>query len=634
MTHDEFVSLVKRLERDAARHPLSYQMRAIALGALAYAYVALALAMALAVLALVIWAAVFGKAVAVLAKIIWALIAFTWAVLRSLWVRFDRPQGLALERDRFPALYAAIDEIRAALRAPRLHEVLLTDDLNAGIVQHPRLGVLGWPRNTLILGLPLLKGLSKEQAIAVIAHEFGHLAGAHGHIGAWIYRSRRSWGQLLERMETDNRFGSFVFRPFFRWYAPYFNAYSFVLARAQEYEADRCSAQIAGTRVAADALVSFRRASRCLDARWRRIWSRADDSPQPDVRAYSELCAADFELAAEDAQRLLDAALEDQTGYGDTHPCLRDRIVALGEQPRVPASLSESAAEALLGPGLAPLAEWLDRAWEQAAQKSWSAHHKEVGERRARFAELEARSHEGRLERDDAYHLAELVEQLRDPDEALRLYREILAREPQHVSAQLAVGRLLVSRGEEAGLSHLESAIAVHHSAIAPATHAAIPFLRAGRREADEQRWMARAIEHQEALKAAQRERDVIPFGGRYEAHGLAPEQVAAISAQLADHKGVRRAWLVRRRLTMFDDERPQWVLGVERRRRFWEAETKSRDLLLQARLTSIRVSGDVRILVLNHLGRKARRPFRGPDSEIAVRVATRAASATARAAR
>src|SRR5215813_10119757 len=97
MTHDEFVSLVKRLERDAARHPLSYQMRAIAFGALAYAYVALALAMALAVLALVIWAAVFGKAVAVLAKIIWALIAFTWAVLRSLWVRFDRPQGLALE---------------------------------------------------------------------------------------------------------------------------------------------------------------------------------------------------------------------------------------------------------------------------------------------------------------------------------------------------------------------------------------------------------------------------------------------------------------------------------------------------------------------------------------------------------
>mgnify|MGYP003587285643 CR=1 FL=1 len=45
-----------------------------------------------------------------------------------------------------------------------------------------------------------------------------------------------------------------LLRRFFDWYAPYFDAYSFVLARANEYEADAISARVAGAPVAAAAL--------------------------------------------------------------------------------------------------------------------------------------------------------------------------------------------------------------------------------------------------------------------------------------------------------------------------------------------------------------------------------------------
>ena len=38
------------------------------------------------------------------------------------------------------------------------------------------------------------------------------------------------------------------------WYVPYFNAYTFVLARANEYQADRASADLVGADVAAHAL--------------------------------------------------------------------------------------------------------------------------------------------------------------------------------------------------------------------------------------------------------------------------------------------------------------------------------------------------------------------------------------------
>src|SRR5262249_53378187 len=154
--------------------------------------------------------------------------------------------------------------------------------------------------------------------------------GSHGRTSAWIYRSRLGWSQLLARMEADKqRLGSFVFRPFFRWYAPYFNAYSFVLARAQEYEADRCSTQVASRRAAADALVTLRCASRLLDRRWERIWKRVEHAPHPDVRPYSDLRPSELAVDAAEAQKWLDEALAVETDYGDTHPCLRDRLDAL-----------------------------------------------------------------------------------------------------------------------------------------------------------------------------------------------------------------------------------------------------------------------------------------------------------------
>ena len=99
-----------------------------------------------------------------------------------------------------------------------------------------------------------MQGLSPEQFKAVVAHELGHLSGHHGRFGAWIYRVSRTWDQLLERAMRQR--GSWVFTLFFKWYAPLFDAYSFALRRAQEYEADRAAARIAGPRALADALMS------------------------------------------------------------------------------------------------------------------------------------------------------------------------------------------------------------------------------------------------------------------------------------------------------------------------------------------------------------------------------------------
>jgi len=92
-----------------------------------------------------------------------------------------------------PELFAMLRGLEDELGAPRFHEVLLVGDNNAAVVQLPRLGVFGWYKNYLLLGLPLMQGLGPEEFKSVLAHELGHLSGGHGRFGNWLYRMRRSW---------------------------------------------------------------------------------------------------------------------------------------------------------------------------------------------------------------------------------------------------------------------------------------------------------------------------------------------------------------------------------------------------------------------------------------------------------
>ncbi len=114
-----------------------------------------------------------------------------------------------------PALFQEIAQVRRALRARPIHEVILTSEMNAAVCQVPRLGLFGWPRNYLILGLPLMASMPVEQFRAVLAHEFGHLSKNHARFGNWIYRIRQVWYRLLGALEEQGSRMSKVFTGFF-----------------------------------------------------------------------------------------------------------------------------------------------------------------------------------------------------------------------------------------------------------------------------------------------------------------------------------------------------------------------------------------------------------------------------------
>lgn len=582
MNDTRFDALVRRLEQESQASPRRYRLRVALLGLLGYAYIGMVLAVLLAAIAGCIWLmAVVRSGNGAVGKVIIALLVLVWTVGRALWVRVEPPVGRRLTREDAPALFAEAEEIRRRVQAPRAHVILLTDDYNASVSQVPRLGVFGWPRNYLVVGLPLLAALPPGHVRAVLAHEFAHLSRAHGRFGVWIYRVRASWYQLMGHFDANPSWFAAVFRRFFDWYTPYFGAYTFVLQRQHEYEADRLAAGVVGEDAMAQTLVDLEVRDSWLQKRfWPQVWkeSETSDAPPADVHARLE-AAARQPLPPVDLEAWTTAAFKRRTDTIDTHPAIRDRVAALrrhGARPVAEAAFAKSAAAHYLGASHDRLVAELSAEWQLHAGISWSMQRAAREEAREGLAALEAKAATEPLDLEERWQLADWTEDVHGPDAAMPHFDALLAEEPEHASALFAKGRVLLARGDEQGLALIERVMAKDVDAVLPGCTMAYHFLAAEGRLEEADRYRARASSRATLLREAEREREQITTKDRYLASELPAEQVAALVAQLDRQPKAGRAWLARKVVQHYADEAPLHVLVIVARNRwYWSDHAK-----------------------------------------------------------
>jgi len=503
---------------------------------------------------------------------------FLWLVVKALWVRVEPPQGREVAVQEAPGLFSLIEGLRRALGAPRFHHVLVTDDFNAGVVQSPRLGIFGWPRNYLLLGLPLMKSLGVEQFRAVLAHEFGHLARGHGRMSNWLYRQRLRWSRLMQALEEVQSGGTFLFKPFLNWFAPYFNAYSFPLARANEYEADATSVRLTSRQAAAEALTGTRLIGRYLHERyWPGIYRRADESPSPAFAPFHGMgrgVSADLDAASRETW--LNDAMSAPTTVADTHPALKDRLSAIGEVPRVALPARGEAADQLLGGALDAITGEFDRRWKERIEASWEERYQEVQDGRRELAALEARHASGEtLELREAYRRAMLTESFGgNADGALEQFRSLAERSPDHPAICHALGARLAARDDAAGAAFLERAMRGDEKLVQDCCERLRDLCgRLGRRdEADA--WHRRLVAASGEAQAAEKERSLITVKDTFYPHGLPEEAIGPLRAQLRAIPRLRKAYLLRKRVEHFP-HRPLYVLGFAVRAPWWSLSRK-----------------------------------------------------------
>jgi Zn-dependent protease with chaperone function len=612
VNREQYEALVQRLEQQAERSPGIYRAKLGAMALLGYGYIAGVLTLLLVAVALLALVAVQRSGAMIALKLGIVLVPLIWAVVRAMAVRLEPPSGKELFREDAPELFACIDEVRAKACAPKAHKVLITDDFNAAVVQHPRLGIFGWPRNYLILGLPLLHALDLQEFRAVLGHEFGHLSGAHGKFGAWIYRLRAGWGRLTHALEQDDHWGKVLFVPFFKWYAPAFSALSFVQARRQEYEADQVAAAVANERTAGEALIRVHLQSRFLNRKyWRSILQEADTKAEPDARPYTMLGMAFAQQRPEHETRdTLETALKRRTGCDDTHPSLSDRLRALRTTPNVPGPIKVNAAQALLGPLADQLAAEFDAQWRQSVTAWWQGRHQYAIASRTKLAALTSSTEE--LSVDDAFSRAELTEELGDEKSAREQLEALAVRAPEHAATQFALGRLRLASDDESGLELLHNAMRLDPGAEQSACMLIVEYLqRHGRNE--EARAHIDQLHNAGARdQAARRERGELRATDKLLPHGLSDEQLAEIRQQLqAFAADIRRVYLVRKQTLHYQDH-PLYVLAFERRSHFWKLESSGASEAIAQRVGSdVTFPGETIIIGIDGDNKAFRKKFR-----------------------
>lgn len=511
MTQEELDAMVNRLERLAHQQPALYKFRVGILAALGYIYICLVLVLLLAIVAALVKVVIsgyFNRWIVYLGVMV-LLVAFI--IVRSLWVTIPPPSGIKLQHKQAPQLFTLVKELISALQAPKFHHILLTNEFNAAVVQRPRLGVLGWQQNYLLLGLPLMHALSPEQFRAVVAHELGHLSGKHSRFAGWIYRVRKTWFNLLEHFEAGRQTapdniqlaaavcGTIIFEPFFNWYTPFFGAYSFVLARANEYEADRCAVELAGAKNMAEALINVEVKAQFLEnAFWPSVYKQSEVQPEPPTDTFKTMFGAlRDQIATDDSQNWLQQALAQKTNNVDTHPCLRDRLSALGYCPSqqretlpLPISIKVTAAQQFLGVREPLFTSRLDHDWRDEIAPSWQQQFSYVQESKQRLQTLEQKVQNQPLTTEESWHQAQLTAEFKGHEAAIPLLLNILSVQPNHLAANSLLGQILLACNDAEGIRYIEKVMEQDANSIIPGCQLIYRFLKQhGRTEEAQQYW-------------------------------------------------------------------------------------------------------------------------------------------------
>lgn len=622
MDDARFEQMVARLERESVEAPRAYQVKVALLALLGLGVLALIVGTAglgLFLLAGLLLAVLlsggkaifllvkFGKLLLLLAIPLWLLVSSS---IKALMARLPAPDGRALSRGEAPALFAAIDDMRKRMKGPRFHHVLLVDEMNAAVVQLPLLGLIGWPRNYLLLGLPLLESMSPDEAIAVVAHEYGHLAGSHGRFAAFIYRLRLSWGSIQVLAGQWQGWGGRIMRRLVGWYAPYFNAYTFVLARANEFEADRASADLVGAPITARALKRVNLAALRHEDFLQKTFACAADLPQPPQDLAQRWGAASA-VEPDDAQAKdwLQQALNRRAHPQDTHPGLSARLQALaGDGAKLnelpPPHHGASAAQAWLGDSLSMLRREFETAWSDRVERPWQERHQELAQQRQELAQLEALE---TPDQDQRFRRIRLQTQLRPDFDAAAAYAAFNAEHPEHSAGLFFEGVSRLERRDDAGLALLERAMTLAPEVTLPACEQAYHYLNM---QGDERarsyatRWQAR--QDFEQRRAAQLEH--LDPSHPLASPELPAEALAQVRTLLEPHRSqLARADLTRRILPI-DTTLNTYVLLLQPT---WWARLRRRQYKIVDQLAQQDWPMHVIIVTLEGRFKRLRRPLK-----------------------
>lgn len=469
-------------------------------------------------------------------------------------------------------MFELIEKTSAALRSKLPEKVQITDEFNAAVVSIPRIGLFG-RRVFLRLGLPLMQTLAPDQFAAVLTHEIGHISAKHGSFGKWAYQLHETWGRFIDLQEEQgNRFAA-LYERFVNWFFPYFSAYSFVLMREHEKEADEFAVELHGSKPLGDSLILLATKGAEIDGTfWKGVQEENFSTRSPAKKMFSRLLQVLKTEYREREVETLRKAIEVPTDYQDTHPSLGDRLKQMGywpngNTPALPDAVALSSAQHFLGDRIQPFIDDFDEYWDQSIANGWEERFDQFQESQKRLSELESKSVDESLSIEELIEHAGLVAEKQGYQEALPLLNRIVELHPKHAEANYLLGGVMLGTDDERGLDYLNTAMQIDTTWTLAASNAAFQFLRSKGRIEDAKIYAANLETQQELIRKAEEERKSISSTDSFEATSMSQELIESLIPKIKYYDEILAAYLVRKAVN-FLPEIPFNVLFIEMRKK------------------------------------------------------------------
>jgi Zn-dependent protease with chaperone function len=562
MTNEKFELLVRKLETQSKKNPGLYRLKVLLFTGLGYSYILFFLALVLFLLAISILYLVDGNFTFGSLKALLFTSVLSFFIIKALIIKMDPPKGYYLKEKEAPELQKTIEELSKRLKTPKIHAIVLDTRYNAAVTQYPKFGLFGPKQNILLIGVPLLSSLTREQFTSVLAHELAHISHSDTAFGAMIYRVRRTWAQLMISLEENEQFGTFIFRKFIKWFYPRFSAYTFVMARQQEYAADAAAAKVTSPEAVRDSLCTIYVRGQYYDRDFFgdlfEECSKTNQVPKP----YSHFIGY--------AQKLNDSILEDylneelaiESGVLDTHPCLLDRLKAVGMEPVITKNKDTAMEYFFERPD--SILDSFNQSWLETHGEKWSEELASFNEAKQRLEELEA-IEEPDLH--DQYEKALLTRDMIGPEPAAAMLEEIIGQYPPEavVPAYLALGDIYLRKRatSDRGVELISYVMELDWECKEKALNMLCEYYYYTDQEDAFENTRAQLAEWETTLIRYDEQMGMNSEEDHYVPHDKLAEEVASAVEEISLHSEITEAYLVRRIIDLIP-ERKNYLVALK----------------------------------------------------------------------
>ncbi len=566
---EEFLTRVKRAEELAKKSPRAYRLKVVLWALIGYLYMFIVPILLGLVIVLIIFLAtkISIGLIAGLKPLIAATCIAFGCYVKALWVRFDPPRGNKLTRADFPELFTFVDSL-SKKTGVKVDHIMLTREMNASVVQHPRFGLFGFYENYVFIGLGLLLALTEQEFQSVLVHELGHLANHHSKRSAWIYSMRTRWSQIMTALDANSSFLLVVMMRFLDWYQPRFLTLTQVIARHQEREADRLAIEIAGADAHARSFLAITARENIITSTvLEKIYRSypAEDSAPPDI--YNKIAAA---IAGEITDKdLLTKSIEsiftEKSQPFDTHPAFSERIRASAQVQALDGlsnteksaklieifelnkNIEKNAAETIFGTNYQKALDIANLEWQTQEGEWWTARGKRIKLVTEQLAKINKRLEDGenltleeKIEQANGIEITEGIEVALPYFEAIRNENK---EEP--VSAFTLGAYMLLNNEDESGIPLLEITAAAGKAYRTEACQILLHHYQSKNNVEKSEQYEKVLIGYYEEDRLYRAERDSVSLSDDLIAHTAKPEDIEKIVQTVSQFKEIRAAYLI-----------------------------------------------------------------------------------------